>query len=73
MKEKSEVARIMNLGKGEHVDPVCGMRVEKKNSPGSSKFEGQKYYFCSVECKKEFEDDPSRFAISVIPKVVVQP
>ena len=43
-------------------DPVCGMTVdEKKKSEFQAQFEGRKYFFCSEECKKEFEDDPNGY------------
>jgi YHS domain-containing protein len=70
MKEKGEITRVMNLKKGEYIDPVCGMRVDKKNAAGKSKREGQKYYFCSTQCNKEFDNDPDRYAISIIPRAV---
>ena len=41
-------------------DPVCGMTVDKSTSLFSD-FEGQHYYFCSEDCKQEFDDDPERY------------
>ena len=42
------------------VDPVCGATVDKTTSHVSD-YQGQHYYFCSEDCKQEFEDDPERY------------
>jgi len=42
-------------------DPVCGMFVDPKTSPKSD-FEGQTYYFCSLEDKAKFDKDPGNYA-----------
>ncbi|HET9110831.1 MAG TPA: YHS domain-containing protein [Ktedonobacterales bacterium] len=42
-------------------DPVCGMQVDPQQAAGSSDYEGQTYYFCSVGCKRQFDSDPQRF------------
>jgi Cu+-exporting ATPase len=42
-------------------DPVCGMNVDENKSEFQAQFEGKKYYFCSGECKQEFEADPEEF------------
>jgi len=36
-------------------DPVCGTYVSVDSSPSLYK-NGQKFYFCSEECKKKFEE-----------------
>jgi YHS domain-containing protein len=36
-------------------DPVCGMEVDPKTTAGKSDYQGQTYYFCSMECKKAFD------------------
>lgn len=41
-------------------DPVCGMEVSEGTS-NSTKYEGQKYYFCSSHCKDKFEANPLNF------------
>ncbi len=41
-------------------DPVCGMEVET-TTEFRSEHMGKTYYFCSENCKKEFEKDPHRF------------
>jgi Cu+-exporting ATPase len=36
-------------------DPVCGMYVDEKSSTLTTEMEGRKYYFCSANCKLQFE------------------
>ncbi|MCL5093203.1 MAG: heavy metal translocating P-type ATPase [Candidatus Marsarchaeota archaeon] len=36
-------------------DPVCGMYVDEKSSTLAIEREGKKYYFCSANCKLQFE------------------
>ena len=42
-------------------DPVCGMQVEESQAPAQSQYEGQTYFFCSVECKRTFDEDPEQY------------
>ncbi len=42
-------------------DPVCGMTVDTSSAAAVSTYAGQTYYFCSTACKKEFDEQPSRF------------
>lgn len=42
-------------------DPVCGMDVDPATARHSSEYEGQIYYFCSLMCRKAFEDDPQQY------------
>lgn len=42
-------------------DPVCGMKVDEKNSEFQAQFAGRKYFFCSDECRKEFENTPEEY------------
>jgi len=42
-------------------DPVCGMQVDEK-SEFHAQYGGQKYSFCSEECKREFERSPEKYA-----------
>ena len=42
-------------------DPVCGMEVDPEAAPASTFFEGKMVYFCCVECKRKFEEDPARY------------
>lgn len=43
-------------------DPVCGMTIDSVTAAGVSKYEGRTFYFCSEECKRLFDADPSRYA-----------
>jgi xanthine dehydrogenase accessory factor len=45
----------------EAVDPVCGMAVA--TGPGGLRLEheGVTYYFCSVGCRREFENNPATY------------
>jgi Cu+-exporting ATPase len=52
----------------EHVDPVCGMTVREDSAAGKSGYKGEKYYFCSTECKNTFDSAPEEYATSVVPK-----
>lgn len=45
-----------------HIDPVCGMRVEKTDAAGMYEHKGVMYYFDSEECMKLFYQDPERYA-----------
>lgn len=42
-------------------DPVCGARVDEKHPECQTLFAGKKYFFCSDECRKEFEEQPDEF------------
>lgn len=43
------------------IDPVCGMDVDEKNAAAKTEYQGQSVYFCSTECKKQFEDNPQEY------------
>ena len=45
------------------IDPVCKMEVDEKRSKFRSEYEGRNYYFCSEECKQEFEEDPEEYVV----------
>jgi YHS domain-containing protein len=41
------------------------MEVDEKRAAGMgrvSEYEGGVYYFCADECKKQFDEEPDRFA-----------
>ena len=42
-------------------DPVCGMLIEQSGAVARSDFEGTTYYFCSEECKRDFDQNPERY------------
>jgi YHS domain-containing protein len=43
------------------IDPVCKMQVDEKKAPATSEYEGKKYYFCSIGCKKAFDQNPEKY------------
>ncbi len=55
-------------GSRESIDPVCGMTVHPSPAAASREHAGQKYYFCSAGCAKEFQADPSKYLASRKPE-----
>ena len=45
-------------------DPVCGMQVDDKKAPAISTHNGQRYTFCSQDCKNKFDQNPDRYSQS---------
>lgn len=43
-------------------DPVCGMTIDSVTAAGVSQYEGRTFYFCSEECKRQFDADPEPYA-----------
>ena len=43
-------------------DPVCGMTVDDNKAEFQTQFAGKKYFFCSEQCRKEFESNPDEYA-----------
>jgi Cu+-exporting ATPase len=44
-----------------HRDPVCGMAVSDIDSALSHEVKGNRYYFCSQNCRERFEADPEKY------------
>ena len=42
-------------------DPVCGMMVDPDTAPAYTTYESREVFFCSQECRREFEEEPSRY------------
>jgi YHS domain-containing protein len=42
-------------------DPVCEMKVDERESEFQTQFAGKKYFFCSEDCKREFEERPDEY------------
>ena len=42
-------------------DLVCGMDVEGEGNRYFSDYNNQMFYFCSLECKRKFDDHPDQF------------
>jgi Cu+-exporting ATPase len=45
-------------------DPVCGMKVDDKKAPATSTHNGERYAFCSQDCKNKFDQNPERYTQS---------
>jgi len=43
-------------------DPVCHMEVDEESADFRSNLAGTEYYFCSQECKDEFENNPEEYS-----------
>ncbi len=45
------------------IDPVCGMDLEESagEDSESAEYKGTTYYFCSEDCRKQFEANPQQF------------
>ena len=44
------------------IDPVCNMEVDTEKGEFESTYAGKKFYFCSLDCKDEFDDRPEEYA-----------
>lgn len=42
-------------------DPVCDMDVTPETAAGTSEYNGQTHYFCSLGCKKSFDKNPEKY------------
>ena len=42
-------------------DPVCGMDVDPSHAGDETQYGGETYYFCSRDCKDQFEHTPLAF------------
>ena len=42
-------------------DLVCGMDIDPATAAGKSEHNGQTYYFCSLGCKKSFDESPEKY------------
>jgi P-type Cu+ transporter len=43
------------------IDPVCGMEVDDRSTKDRVTHEGTTYYFCSKDCKDEFQAAPEDY------------
>jgi heavy metal translocating P-type ATPase len=43
-------------------DPVCGMEVDPATSGFVTEHDGERFYFCSGQCKAKFDANPALFA-----------
>ncbi len=53
---------VPSLAEGlEFTDPVCGMSLSATRVSDRCGFRGQTFYFCSAQCRRQFEHEPARF------------
>lgn len=45
---------------GKFKDPVCGTEVTYETAQARSEYNGQTYYFDSLDCKETFDKDPEK-------------
>lgn len=43
-------------------DPVCGMQIDPQTAGASVIYDDKTYFFCSENCKQQFERAPAHFA-----------
>jgi adenylate cyclase len=55
------VVRSSGIGARLEIDPVCRMAVAPGRAESSRKRRGIPYYFCSAECRHQFDADPRRY------------
>ncbi|MBI5838633.1 MAG: YHS domain-containing protein [Chloroflexi bacterium] len=44
-------------------DPVCGLELISENVGATWDMDGEIYYFCSLDCKERFLEDPEEFIL----------
>ena len=42
-------------------DPVCDMEVDKGSAAATADYKGDRYYFCSEDCRNKFVADPEKY------------
>lgn len=42
-------------------DPVCGTAVDEAKAAAKTEYAGETFYFCSIDCREKFEEDPGRY------------
>jgi len=46
---------------GKAIDPVCKMKIKKKEAAATSEYKSKTYYFCNMRCKEDFDGDPEKY------------
>jgi Cu+-exporting ATPase len=49
-------------------DPVCGMEFDSSQAEAQSQYQGDAYYFCSEECKRLFDENPTEYIEQKAPR-----
>ena len=55
------------------IDPVCKMTIEDKDAVGNSTFKGTTYYFCTEQCKENFDRNPEAYLEDISPVPISKP
>jgi Cu+-exporting ATPase len=42
-------------------DPVCGKAVNQDHAAAKTDYAGERYYFCSTDCQRQFEESPKDY------------
>ena len=42
-------------------DLVCGMTVDEETPVATTVYQDKTYYFCSVQCKQQFDKNPQNY------------
>jgi xanthine dehydrogenase accessory factor len=48
-------------GKGNAIDPICGMSVAIATAEYRSEYQGTTYFFCCAGCQHRFDKEPARY------------
>jgi YHS domain-containing protein len=59
--QQEPYARSTLEGEAMNIDPVCGMIIDDNNREFQTMYAGRKFFFCSEECRKEFEERPEEY------------
>jgi Adenylate cyclase, family 3 (some proteins contain HAMP domain) len=65
VREPVRLYRAVAKGKGSEelpIDPVCRMAVDVGTGAGRLSHGGREFYFCSLDCARQFAADPDSFA-----------
>jgi YHS domain-containing protein len=46
---------------GKAKDPVCGTWIEPSTAAGRTTYESRDVYFCSDQCRRDFETNPAHY------------
>jgi YHS domain-containing protein len=46
-------------------DPVCGREVDRSTTPWKASVAQRDFFFCSDQCRRDFEKDPARYGVAV--------
>lgn len=57
------VRRSRNAQQRRTIDPVCSVKVSRKQVAGESTFRDVTYYFCSLDHKEAFDRDPVQYLL----------